>query len=299
MNSAQQWRHKPAGSWNFQTRIQTATITKSQWRRFKNVQNTSFRACLPEMPKHPKSRKNKQFCRYLSLIQLATSVQRGRYSDGFWMFQVKYQNDPNMIRTNPKKAVLRTEVWHPHGISDLCVPLYPSACTEDWHLLYSRKKMLPDGPRPYFSHFRPLTITSAAVKLHCSGATIFLTWELARLSRYVQILRCYKRKCKKKLGWHVTGQRTLHLRMQTAWKQIRLPYIHPLKLLSRFEHPSNHPHRPTSPVARFSIREEHTVIGIYRNKQIKRSIIFFPGFIYSGGGSSCAKRKIEMFKSQM
>jgi len=40
------------------------------------------------------------------------------------------------------------------------------------------------------------------------------------------------------------------------------PYIHPLKLLSRFEHPSNHPHRPTSPVARFSIREEHTVIGI-------------------------------------
>ena len=49
--------------------------------------------------------------------------------------------------------------------------------------------MLPDGPRPYFSHLRPLTITSAAVKLHCSGATIFLTWELARLSRYVQILR--------------------------------------------------------------------------------------------------------------
>ena len=65
---------------------------------------------------------------------------------------------------------------------------------------------------------------------------------------------------KKKAG--LARHRSEDVAMQSAWKQIRLPYIHPLKLLSRFEHPSNHPHRPTSPVARFSIREEHTVIGI-------------------------------------
>ena len=80
--TSQRWRHKPANE------------KSNKLKGIEPSQSPNEDGSKPRDAQVSQVLKNEEFCRYLSLIKLATAAQRGRNSDGLWMFQVTNQKYP-------------------------------------------------------------------------------------------------------------------------------------------------------------------------------------------------------------